>query len=375
MSDVKATARDGVRSQQVHRLPDLHDRVQDGCGRATRAWSYMWWNTVNTSPAAARRATGSRWAAASATAPRSRAGMPTRKEFGDAWEFNHEEVFFGGKGTRGAPAGRRASSPSGARTGTRTRAPASTRTATTSTCRASATTARTRPASRPARARRSRSAKQDGIVLIDEDRCRGYRFCMEACPYKKIYFNHVAEGRAEVHLLLPAHRAGRGAAPARAVSGPRALRRATSTTRAGRSASSSTKWKVALPLHPEFGTEPNVFYVPPLSPPRFDANGEIDESQAAHPRRVPGLAVRPGACSKSLDDPEGRDGEDARRRQVRAAGHADRLSVEGHVRRLRSRSGHASSGRSGREPWRRGSTGARSCARSRRRAHRLALAS
>ena len=26
-------------------------------------------------------------------------------------------------------------------------------------------------------------------------------------------------------------------------------------------------WKVALPLHPEFGTEPNVFYVPPFSSP------------------------------------------------------------------------------------------------------------
>jgi hypothetical protein len=33
------------------------------------------------------------------------------------------------------------------------------------------------------------------------------------------------------------------------------------------------KWKVALPLHPEYGLEPNVFYVPPLSPPRLDARG------------------------------------------------------------------------------------------------------
>jgi ethylbenzene hydroxylase subunit beta/complex iron-sulfur molybdoenzyme family reductase subunit beta len=35
---------------------------------------------------------------------------------------------------------------------------------------------------------------------------------------------------------------------------------------------------VALPLHPEYGTDPNVFYVPPLAPPRFDEKGEIDES-------------------------------------------------------------------------------------------------
>lgn len=36
------------------------------------------------------------------------------------------------------------------------------------------------------------------------------------------------------------------------------------------------EWKVALPLHPEFGTEPNVFYVPPLSPYRLREDGSID---------------------------------------------------------------------------------------------------
>ncbi|MEM7685150.1 MAG: respiratory nitrate reductase subunit beta, partial [Pseudomonadota bacterium] len=34
------------------------------------------------------------------------------------------------------------------------------------------------------------------------------------------------------------------------------------------------KYKVALPLHPEWGTKPNVFYVPPMSPPKFGDNGE-----------------------------------------------------------------------------------------------------
>jgi complex iron-sulfur molybdoenzyme family reductase subunit beta len=34
------------------------------------------------------------------------------------------------------------------------------------------------------------------------------------------------------------------------------------------------KWEVALPLHPEYGTQANVFYVPPLpGPPRYDAKG------------------------------------------------------------------------------------------------------
>jgi dimethylsulfide dehydrogenase subunit beta/complex iron-sulfur molybdoenzyme family reductase subunit beta len=31
--------------------------------------------------------------------------------------------------------------------------------------------------------------QEDGIVLIDQERCRGYRYCVTACPYKKVYFN------------------------------------------------------------------------------------------------------------------------------------------------------------------------------------------
>jgi len=29
---------------------------------------------------------------------------------------------------------------------------------------------------------------EDGIVLVDQERCRGYRKCMEACPYKKTLY-------------------------------------------------------------------------------------------------------------------------------------------------------------------------------------------
>ncbi len=31
--------------------------------------------------------------------------------------------------------------------------------------------------------------EEDGIVLIDQDKCRGWRMCITGCPYKKIYFN------------------------------------------------------------------------------------------------------------------------------------------------------------------------------------------
>ena len=37
---------------------------------------------------------------------------------------------------------------------------------------------------------------EDGIVLVDQDRCRGWRMCVTGCPYKKVYFNH-RSGKAE----------------------------------------------------------------------------------------------------------------------------------------------------------------------------------
>ena len=43
------------------------------------------------------------------------------------------------------------------------------------------------------------------------------------------------------------------------------------------------EWKVALPLRPDFGCEPNVFYVPPLSPVAFDDQGEFDDDSSRIP--------------------------------------------------------------------------------------------
>lgn len=46
--------------------------------------------------------------------------------------------------------------------------------------------------------------EDDGIVLIDQDKCRGWRMCVSGCPYKKIPLDQRQSGK--MHFLLPAHR-------------------------------------------------------------------------------------------------------------------------------------------------------------------------
>ncbi len=38
--------------------------------------------------------------------------------------------------------------------------------------------------------------EEDGIVLIDQEKCRGWRMCISGCPYKKIYYNW-SSGKSE----------------------------------------------------------------------------------------------------------------------------------------------------------------------------------
>ena len=119
--------------------------------------------------------------------------------------------------------------------------------------------------------------REDGIVVIDQDRCEGHRHCIEACPYSMIYFNPVTQKSEKCIDCFP--RVEQGIAPA-------CNRQCVGRTRAYGYLDDSdsqvhklvTKWKVALPLHPEFGTEPNVFYVPPMSPLAYDADGRLTEA-------------------------------------------------------------------------------------------------
>ncbi|GAB2921887.1 nitrate reductase subunit beta [Micromonospora polyrhachis] len=156
---------------------------------------------------------------------------------------------------------------------------------------------------------------EDGIVLVDQDRCRGWRFCVSGCPYKKVYFNH-RTGKAEkctfcyprTELGLPTICSetcvGRlrylglflydadAVLPAAAVPDPQQLYEAqlsvfldpedpqvqAEAARQGIAAdwieaarrspvyALAVRHRVALPLHPEYRTLPMVWYIPPLSP-------------------------------------------------------------------------------------------------------------
>jgi ethylbenzene hydroxylase subunit beta/complex iron-sulfur molybdoenzyme family reductase subunit beta len=129
--------------------------------------------------------------------------------------------------------------------------------------------------------------QEDGIVLIDEERCHGYRFCAEACPYKRIYFN---EGRNIAQKCMSCFpRLDHGVAPACIRQCPGRVRHIDYLDNEdGHIHKLVSKWKVALPLHPDFGVQPNVFYVPPTSPLGFKANGEFDDESP----RIPGEYLR-----------------------------------------------------------------------------------
>ncbi|MCC6417918.1 MAG: nitrate reductase subunit beta [Gemmataceae bacterium] len=53
---------------------------------------------------------------------------------------------------------------------------------------------------------------EDGIVLLDQTRCRGWRSCVAACPYKKTYFNWQTGKSEKCILCFP--RLETGQAPA-----------------------------------------------------------------------------------------------------------------------------------------------------------------
>ena len=64
---------------------------------------------------------------------------------------------------------------------------------------------------------------EDGIVVVDQERCEGYRYCMKACPYKKIYFNEIIGKSEKCIFCYPRLEKGRGQRLRGAMSRPPAL--------------------------------------------------------------------------------------------------------------------------------------------------------
>ncbi|HXG52718.1 MAG TPA: 4Fe-4S dicluster domain-containing protein [candidate division Zixibacteria bacterium] len=113
---------------------------------------------------------------------------------------------------------------------------------------------------------------EDGIVLIDQQRCRGYQECVKACPYKKTFYNPMTRTSEKCIACFP--KIESGLQPQCFVNCIGKIRLAgwISKPEAARAESPIDFLvhvkKVALPLFPQFGLEPNVYYIPPVHVPR-----------------------------------------------------------------------------------------------------------
>lgn len=119
---------------------------------------------------------------------------------------------------------------------------------------------------------------EDGIVLVDESRCRGYRECVKACPYKKVFFNTVTRVSEKCIGCFPLIEQGEQPRCVQTCIGKIRLQGFLSKP-GEEKADNPIDYlvrikKVALPLYPQAGTEPNVYYIPPVHVPR-DFTGQM----------------------------------------------------------------------------------------------------
>jgi nitrate reductase beta subunit len=180
--------------------------------------------------------------------------------------------------------------------------------------------------------------EEDGIVLVDQDKCRGWRMCISGCPYKKVYYNWES-GKSEKCIgCYPRIESGMPTVCAESCVGriryqgvilydadristvagtekerdlyrshldmfldpndPAVIEQARADgipeswiTAAQRSPvwKMAMEWKIAFPIHPEYRTLPMMWYVPPLSP----VQSQLD--QGALPTEADGVIPKADA--------------------------------------------------------------------------------
>jgi nitrate reductase beta subunit len=155
---------------------------------------------------------------------------------------------------------------------------------------------------------------EDGIVLVNQNTCRAWRYCVSACPYKKVYYNWKSGKSEKCILCFPRLESGQAPACFHSCVGrirylgvvlydadlieaaasapddelvarqremilnpfdPDVIAQAKkngvhdSVIKAAQQSPVYRfvkEWELALPLHPEFRTLPMLFYIPPLLP-------------------------------------------------------------------------------------------------------------
>ncbi|OGQ45268.1 MAG: dehydrogenase, partial [Deltaproteobacteria bacterium RIFCSPLOWO2_02_FULL_44_10] len=114
--------------------------------------------------------------------------------------------------------------------------------------------------------------EEDGVVLIDQVRCRGYKECVKACPYKKTFFNMITRTSEKCIGCYPLLEKGEQPRCVQTCIGK--IRIQGWLSKPGEEREDNPLdyivriKKVALPLYPQYGLEPNVYYIPPVNVPR-----------------------------------------------------------------------------------------------------------
>jgi nitrate reductase / nitrite oxidoreductase, beta subunit len=112
---------------------------------------------------------------------------------------------------------------------------------------------------------------EDGIVLLDQKRCRGYQECVRACPYKKVFYNTFTGTSEKCIGCYPKIEEGFASQCFAACIGKLRLQGWISTPDEAREDNPVDYLvhirKLALPLMPQLGLEPNIYYIPPIHTP------------------------------------------------------------------------------------------------------------